>query len=80
MPFVSIFERKAAEKAEEQGLQRGRREELPAGLEITLDVKYSAAGMALFHELVDVEDLAKLKRIQQAIRGSASIEELRKLL
>lgn len=96
MPFVSIFERKAAGEAMEKGLKErlekgeaigmeigreiGRHIELLDALELTLDLKFEAAGKALYEELKHVTEMPKLKAVLQAIRSASSHDELRKLL
>jgi hypothetical protein len=75
MPFITSVER----VAREEGRQEGRREELLAGLEVALELKFGAAGLALLPEIKQIAQVDRLKAIQQALRGAATPEELRRL-
>jgi hypothetical protein len=72
MPFVSIFERMAKEE--------GQREELLAGLELALELKFGEAGRSFCLELKAITDIIKLKEVQRAIRTATSLDELRGLV
>lgn len=72
VPFETGLERMLKEK--------GVREGLLEGLEVSLDLKFGEAGKSFLEELKSVKDVAKLRAVQQAIRQVASVDDLRKLL
>jgi hypothetical protein len=67
MPFIDIAERV------------GREKDLLAGIEVGLDLKFGAEGLALMTELRQVQDNEVLWDVLQAIKAVASPEELRKV-
>jgi hypothetical protein len=75
MPFITSVER----VAREEGREEGRREELLAGLEVALELKFGAAGLALLPEIKQIAQVDRLKAIQQALRSAATPDELRRL-
>ncbi len=76
MPFVTSLER----MAQEEGLKKGERIGLLEGLELSLELKFGAAGKSFYAELNAIPDTAKLRAVHQAILRAGSIEDLKKLL
>ena len=72
MPFVPSFERFAREE--------GLREGLLWGLELSLETKFGAAGLAQLDELRQIEDIGQLRKAHQALRAANTIEEFGTLL
>jgi hypothetical protein len=67
MPFMTTPERLA------------RVEELVAGIELGLELKFGAPGLQLMPEVKEISDVETLRAIREGIRTSASPEELRRL-
>ena len=72
-----------AQQWREEGLVEGReagrletRASLLTGIEVALDLKFGAAGLALLPEIRAVQDVAVLQRMLTAIRGAASVAAL----
>ncbi|MBW4561172.1 MAG: Rpn family recombination-promoting nuclease/putative transposase [Mojavia pulchra JT2-VF2] len=65
---------------EQRGVERGRREELFSSIELLLEIKFGSAGLELMPIIAQVNDLERLKLIQQAIKTANSVEDLRQLL
>jgi predicted transposase YdaD len=64
-------------------LERGRQEgtELALqGIEMLLEMKFGSAGLELMPIISQVNDLERLKSIQQAIKTANSVEDLRQML
>jgi hypothetical protein len=61
----------------ERGRQEGRREGLISGIELALDLKFGAAGLALMPEIRAIDDVATLQAAQNAIRPAATAEDVR---
>jgi hypothetical protein len=61
----------------ERGRQEGRREGLISGIELALDLKFGAAGLALMPEIRTIADVATLQAIQNAIRTAVTPEDVR---
>ena len=76
MPFVTGLEQMLMEK----DLQQGERTGLLAGLELTLEAKFDKEGKEFFANLKTIPELSRLQAVRDAIRGGATIDELRKLL
>ena len=56
-----------------------RTEELLAGIELGLELKFGAAGLQLMPEISQLTDVEKLRAIRQAIKTAGSPEELRRV-
>jgi hypothetical protein len=67
MPFMTSFERRA------------RTEELLAGIELGLELKFGGAGLQLMPEISQLTDVDLLRAVRQAIKTAASPEELRRV-
>jgi predicted transposase YdaD len=68
---------------EQRGVERGRQEgtELALqGIEMLLDMKFGSAGLELMPIISQINDLDRLKSIQQAIKTANSVEDLRQFL
>lgn len=61
------------------GRLHGLREDLLTGVEIALDLRFGAAGVALMPEFSAIEGVATLQTIRDALRTIASPEALRAL-
>jgi hypothetical protein len=71
MPFVTIAER--------VGREKGLREGFLAGIELALELKFGSEGLQLLPEIRAIEDVEMLRSIHQAIKTTASVEELRRI-
>jgi hypothetical protein len=67
MPYITSVER--------IGMKKG----LLKGIEVSLTVKFGAAGLELLPEIRQLEDHAKLEAVLEAIETAASPEELRQV-
>lgn len=67
MPFIDMFEHK--------GLEEG----LLAGIEVSLEVKFGAEGLALLPGIQAIQDHEVLRSVLQAIKTAASPDELRRV-
>jgi hypothetical protein len=64
----------------ERGLAQGRRQELLAGLEVALQLRFGADGLALMPEIEAVEDVATLVAVRDALLSARSLDDIRRLL
>lgn len=82
MPLISTAERIGREEGMAEGRQEGwtigARQSLLEGIEVALEVKFAAPGLALLDEIRQVEDVELLRRIGE-IKQAASPEALRPL-
>lgn len=60
-----------------EGLQEGQVQGTLTGIEVALDLKFGAAGLALLPEIRTIQDVVLLRSVLSAIRGAASVDELR---
>jgi hypothetical protein len=67
MPFLTTPER------------LGRIKGLLPGIEVSLELKYGAAGLQLLPEIKEITDVATLEAVLQAIKTAANPEELRRV-
>ena len=67
MPYMTSFERRA------------RTEELLAGIELGLELKFGTEGLRLMQEIKQITDVEVLRTVRQAIKTVASPDELRKV-
>lgn len=82
MPFVTGAELVGHEKGLTEGLAQGlaqAREDLLAGIEAALDLKFAASGLTLLAEIREIKDLELLRKILQSVRQAESPESLRRL-
>ncbi|NOX62435.1 MAG: hypothetical protein GXP42_10915 [Chloroflexi bacterium] len=74
---------KGREEGFEKGLEKGRvegyREGLLMGIAVALDVKFGVDGLKLMPELKEIENVAVLEAVEQAIRSARTVDELRSL-
>ena len=75
MPHLSTAERVGLEK----GRQEGARESLLAGIEVALDLKFAAPGLALMPEIRQIEDVELLRNILAAVKQTRDPEALRQI-
>ncbi|MFN6515626.1 MAG: Rpn family recombination-promoting nuclease/putative transposase [Nostoc sp. CreGUA01] len=77
-------EERGLQIGEERGLQigeqRGEERGLQTGIELGLEIKFGTPGLELMPMISQVHDLQRLKAIQQAIKTSNTVEELRQFL
>jgi predicted transposase YdaD len=79
MPFISTAERIGLEKGLAEGLARGREEGLLAGIEVALRIKFGQSGLALLSEIRQIDDVASLQTILDAVPQADSSDALRRL-
>ena len=86
MPIISTAERVGLEKGLEKGRQEGlemglekARDGLLSGIEVALDLKFAAPGLALLSEIQQLDDVELLGTILKAVKRAASPEALRQL-
>lgn len=91
MPYVTSIERLAIAKAKDEGKiegkiegaregkVEGKREGLLSGIELSLELKFGAAGRDYFAQMKDVADVELLERILHAIKKAATLDELSRL-
>jgi hypothetical protein len=71
MPYITSVER--------LGFERGRREERLEAIRRGLEIKFGEAGLQLLPEIEQLEDMAVLQAIRDAVWTATSLEELRRL-
>jgi predicted transposase YdaD len=82
MPFITSAERVGREEGLAEGLEKGRqeaREDLLAGIEAVLDVKFAEPGLALMPEIRNIQDLAVLRKILRAAKQADGPEAVRRV-
>lgn len=67
------------QKGAQQGLETGRRQELLAGIELGLELRYGITGLTLMPEIRGIADLELLSAIRDGIRTAATPDELRQV-
>jgi hypothetical protein len=65
---------------EERGFEKGQRVGLLKAVKLGLDLKFGSEGLALLPEMEQIEDLATLEAVSNAIKPAASLDEIRKLI
>jgi len=84
MPYVTSVERLALQRGHQEGLrdglQKGLRDGLLRGLELGLELRFGAPGKRLMGQIRQLEDVAKLETLHEALRTVASLDELQQLL
>ena len=76
MPFVPSFER----FAREEGLAEGERRGLLTGIELGLELRFNAAGLALRTEVRAIDNVEKLQTLQRALYTVKTLEEFETVL
>jgi hypothetical protein len=87
MPYITTAERVGIEKGLAEGLakglakgrEEGREEGLLTGIEVALELKFAAAGLALLPEIRQIDDVALLQKVLEAIKISGSPAALRRI-
>jgi hypothetical protein len=95
MPYITSIERigvergikigreegieQGIERGIEQGLEQGERKGLLTAIELALEIKFGADGVALVPAVRDVASLADLQQIYIRLIADASLDELRYL-
>ncbi len=77
MPYITYAERRGMEHGLQEGIAQGQLTGLLTGLEVSLNLKFGAAGAELLPLLRQIEDAARLKAILQRLQTVASLDELR---
>jgi hypothetical protein len=72
MPYITSVERLAMERGEAMGLRRG--------LGTAVKLKFGAAGVDLLPAIESIQDLGKLRALEDAIPSTATADEFRKLM
>ena len=79
---MGLFQ-EARDEAKREGIQQGRREAwregLLEGIQLVLEVKFGAAGLALMPAIQQIQDPDLMRKIKEALRTAASPEEIRLL-
>jgi hypothetical protein len=65
------------QEGRQEGKQEGKQEGLLAAIELGLDLKFGADGLALLPTIAKISDLDRLQAIYAALRGTASLAEIR---
>lgn len=68
------------QEIEQRGVEKGRREELFLSIELFLEMKFGSEGLELMPTISQIDDLQRLKSIQQAIKTANTVEELQNFL
>ncbi|MFP4438541.1 MAG: cytosolic protein [Chloroflexaceae bacterium] len=71
MPYIS--------SVEQRGIQKGRREELLAGIALALDLKFGNDGLALLPEIQLITEVALLQAIRDRIKAAGTPDDLRRV-
>lgn len=66
-------------EGEKRGEKRGEERGLLSGIELALEIKFGTPGLELMPIISQIHDLQQLKVIQQAIKTSNTIDELRQV-
>ena len=61
------------------GIEQGERQGLLAAIELGLELKFGAAGLALYPTLAQVTDNATLHTLVAALKQTATLDDLRRL-
>ncbi|NJL04037.1 MAG: cytosolic protein [Chloroflexaceae bacterium] len=85
MPYITSVERLAIQKGlqqgreegREQGLQQGRVQGLRDGIQLALDLKFGAAGVALMPDIARLHDPEILAAVLVAIKPATTPEQVR---
>jgi hypothetical protein len=80
MPFVTSFEKIGYERGLNEGLKEGRCEGLYKAIELGLQLKFAAEGLALMPEVRQKHDLVLLDALYEAIKSAGSVDDIRRLL
>ncbi|MCY2993534.1 MAG: hypothetical protein NTY19_37495 [Planctomycetota bacterium] len=76
MPYITSVERLALEKGHQEGELLGLRE----GIELALELKFGADGLALMPLVRQVEKIELLRTLRQTLRTAESMDQVRALL
>ena len=68
MPFIPSFERRA------------RTEEILAGIELGLELKFGTEGLQMMAEVRRITDVEALQGIRQAIKTAATVDDFRQIV
>jgi len=76
-PWYQEILREGEKRGEKRGEERGEERGLLSGIELALEIKFGTPGLELMLIISQIHDLQQLKAIQQAIKTSNTIDELR---
>ena len=76
MPYVTSFEQMAMEEGEQRGERRG----LKSGLALALKVMFGQSAGDLIAEIQQLDDIAALRQLADALESATTIDEIRRLL
>ena len=86
MPFVTGSDIVIREDALAEGLAKGRKEGrkeakeyLVAGIEVALEMRFAATGLALLPEIRQIDDVGLLQNILQAVSRADTPDALRRI-
>jgi len=82
MPFITTAERVGMERGLAEGLARGLekgREDLLAGIEVALELRFAAGGLALMPEVRQIQDADLLRRILASVKHADTPEAARQV-
>jgi predicted transposase/invertase (TIGR01784 family) len=78
MPTLAeTWRQQGIERGRQEGRQEGRREGLISGIELALDLKFGALGLALMPEIRAINDATTLQAVHAAIRAAVAPEDVR---
>jgi hypothetical protein len=80
MPYVTAIERMAREGGVEDGREQGELRGLHQGIEVSLELKFGAAGLELLPLVQAEQRVDVLRAVQRAIRTARTLDEVRELL
>jgi hypothetical protein len=84
MPYITSWERMGMEKGMDKGLEIGREEGLAKGLleaiASGLEIRFGAEGRKLLPRARKVKDIARLRRLRDALFTAESIQEVKRIL
>ena len=70
---------RGVQQGTQQGFARGARQELLAGIELALELRYGVSGLTLMPEIRAIDDLETLTSVRDGIRTAATPDELRRI-
>jgi len=67
------------EEGREHGLEEGLVQGLHSAIELGLELKFGAAGLALWPEIAQITQVDTLKALQKALKTATSLAEIRQI-
>ncbi len=78
-PWYQEILREGEKRGEKRGEERGEGRGLKNGIELALEIKFGTPGLELMPIISQIHDLQQLKAVQQAIKTSNTVEELKQV-